>query len=136
MRFTDAKLERESIRDKFDLLLGITAEFEVIIDDRLLYRELLFPIVELRAQLELWLEASLPRGEDFEFQSMESDEPGFLWFRFQEKNRWRIGSIYQEYPELRTLTDEDISNIINKFIHTVDAWVQQECHIEISEYLR
>lgn len=73
LEFSDAPFSRPSIRNKYDLLLGVEATLFMKISGRLVYTEPMFPIVELRDALGTWL----PAGEgDFEFASMESDEVG------------------------------------------------------------
>lgn len=132
--FTAARLERPRVRDKFDLLLGIVATFEVWVRGKLLYREEMFPIVELRVALERWLGDAFCCHENFEFQSMESDETGLLWFRWEDGG-WRIGSIHQEYPESYILSDGDVSDVIARFIEKVDGWVLDNCGVHVASFL-
>ena len=134
LRFTDTRLERPRVRDKFDLLLGIVATFEVCLGERLLYHEEMFPVVELRVELAQWLSDAYRHRENFEFRSMESDEEGLLWLR-RVDGGWRIGSIHQEYPEMQTLSDAEVSEFITNFIEDVDRWVHENCHVSISSFL-
>lgn len=122
IRFRDAQQERPTIRDRYDLLLGVVATLEVDFRDRLLYREDGFPIVELRTELESWLRHGFRRHADFEFRSMESDEDGFVWFRRVEDG-WRIGSIHQEFPAIEPLSAPEVWLIVARFIEDVDEWV-------------
>jgi len=134
LHFTDTRLERPSVRDKFDLLLGVVATLEVRFADRLLYREELFPIVELRAELGRWLSGAYHRHENFKFRSMESDEDGLLWLRWVGDG-WRIGSTQQEYPEIRTLSDAEVSKLVCNFMQEVDKWVLDNCALHVSSFL-
>jgi hypothetical protein len=134
IRFSDARKERSVIRDKFDLFLGIVATLEVWIGDRLLYREEMFPIVELRAALESWQGDAFAAQSDFEFQSMESDEVGLVWLR-HVANGWRLGSTHQEFPELAKLTDGEVAALTDRFIENVDQWVLEHYNVRVSSFL-
>lgn len=134
IRFTDARNERPVLRDKFDLLLGIVATLEILVAGKLLYREQMFPIVELRAALERWLAAGLPARRDFEFQSMESDEGALVWLR-SVGSAWRIGSIHQAFPAMTELSDETVASLVRSFIKEVDQWVFEQHAVRVSSFL-
>jgi hypothetical protein len=135
IRFTQPTLERTGVWDAFDLLLGVVAVLEIAVCGRLLYREESFPIVELRAQLMRWLDGSLGKRQDFEFQSMEHDEPGLVWLRWVPEGGWRIGSIHQEYAETRAFTDDLIDQAVRRFTDAVDNWLRRELHVHIDDFL-
>ncbi len=122
--FEGARLERGEARWSYDLLLGVIATFEVRVGDRLLYREEMFPIVELCVALRQWRRDSLPRRQAFVFQSLESDEAGLVWIR-PDDGGWRVGSIHQEYPELRRWSDDEIGRSLNDFVRSVDDWLSE-----------
>ncbi len=126
IRFSGAHVDRPVIRSRFDLLLGVVALIEIWIGNRLLYREEEFPIVELRAALTEWLAVGFLSRQDFEFQSMESDEVGLLWLRHDPLG-WRIGSIHQEFPAVDTLADEEIEPLVRRFVDDVDQWLLDHC---------
>lgn len=121
--FGSPDLEGGVVRSRYDLLLGVVADFEIRINDQLLYREAMMPIVELAIALTDWLQAGLRASADFEFKSLEADESGAVWFRRIEGG-WRIGSLYQEYPEMNTWTDEAVCEAIGEFVDRVEAWLQ------------
>ena len=50
LEFSDAPFSRPSIRNKYDLLLGVEATLFMKISGRLVYTEPMFPIVEPKAQ--------------------------------------------------------------------------------------
>jgi hypothetical protein len=135
LTFTDTEFERPVLRDKFDLLLGVVATMQVVVGDRLLYREVMFPIVELRVALAQWLREGLPTGADFEFVSMESDEPGLVWFRRQAGGSWRAGSVHQEYPEIQSWTDAEVRNAVRRFTADVDDWVSAHLNVRVEEMI-
>lgn len=130
----DARSERVVLRDKFDLLLGIVATLEIWVGGRLLYREEMFPIVELRAALAHWISVGLPARSDFEFQSIESDEEALVWLRSVGR-AWRVGSIHQDFPAMTELSDEDVVALAHGFVEEVDQWVLEHYDIRVSSLL-
>lgn len=134
LQFHRARMERETIRNRFDVLLGIVAVLQIYAGGQLIYHEELFPIVELRAALERWLDLGFLGHEDFEFQSMESDEAGLVWLRHTGDN-WRIGSIHQESPALDTLSDAEVAELVRRFNDQVDQWVHDNCQLEVRTLL-
>ncbi len=132
--FVDAVQERP-IRNRWDLLLGVVATFRILILGEVIYEEHLFPIVELRAQLARWLVSGFPLAEDFEFVSMESDEPGLVWIRAQPSGDWRVGSAQQDKPSPALLVREDVAEAGIDFVKEVDRWVLEHCDVSVESYL-
>lgn len=133
-RFFDARLERPALRTRYDLLLGVVATFEIEVDDRLLYSEVMFPIVELCAALKHWMAEAMTVREPLEFQSMESDEAGLVWIRPQDGG-WRIGALDQEYIEMATWSDDQIVEVGEKFIDDVRAWLLDTLGVDLDRAL-
>jgi hypothetical protein len=135
LRFKNAYLEG-AIRDRNDLLVGVSADLEILVDGRVLFREPDFAIVELRTALAAWLRDGFTAGEDFVHESVEHDEPGLVWIRRSEDGSgWHVGSIWQEYVENRTWSDVEIRDATWKFIETVDQWVATELGVDVGRYL-
>jgi hypothetical protein len=135
LRFEDPLLERPAVRNWHDLLLGIVATLVIEVDDRVLYREEMFPIVELRSELAKWVDAGgLRVGRDFELESMETEEKGVVWLRRVESG-WRIGSLYQEFPAMESLSDSSVASLTDSFIHDVDAWVYDNVGVRVQDML-
>jgi hypothetical protein len=131
--FCDAKAVSTSFRDAFDLLLGVEATFAIAVGGRLIYTEPSFPIVELRAALEDWL-TSGPHV-DFEFESMEADEPDLVWIRRQLSGGWRAGSAFQDDIAPDELTWAEVSSGCRDFIDAVDRWVRTNLNVEVADVL-
>lgn len=68
--FTNLRFERTNPKDRFDLLVGVIADLALEVENRLLYSEPDFPVVELAAQLEAWCAEGLRSGEEFEVASL------------------------------------------------------------------
>jgi hypothetical protein len=135
LAFSDARFEQKSPLDVFDLLLGVVATFEILVGDRVLHREEGLPIVELRGQLVRWAQGALANGEDFAYDSLESDEPGFVWFRRQPEGGWRVGSLYQDYIEITVWSDDQVREVISRFAKNVDDWVESNLGVQVDRVI-
>jgi hypothetical protein len=133
MTFSDASFARVDPHDRFDLALGVEAMLALIVGDRLIYTEPMFPIVELRQALSIWMPTT---SSDFEFISMESDEPGLIWFRGQPSGLWRAGSIHQDDIATQELHTADVLDACADFVARVDGWVRDVLGVEVSDVLR
>ncbi|MHB8289712.1 MAG: DUF7878 domain-containing protein [Acidimicrobiales bacterium] len=133
-RFFDVRTERPVLRTRYDLLLGIIATFEIQVGDRLLYSEVMFPIVELCVALKRWMAEAMTIREPFEFQSMESEEPGLVWIRPQDGG-WRIGAVDQEYLEMATWSDDQIVAVAGKYIDDVRGWLLDALGVDLERVL-
>lgn len=131
--FTDPNFARTRLRDRYDLLLGVEATIILGVGDRTVFTEPDFPIVELRDALAQWL-ASNPK-DDFEFESMESDEVGLVWFRQQPSGHWRAGSVLQDDLAPEELPLEDVTGECRRFIGSVDMWVRDHLNVDIEDVL-
>jgi hypothetical protein len=133
--FSGAIVESTRIAEVSDLLLGVSANFEIRVDGRILFSEPMFPVVELRVALKQWLEDGFKRHNDFEFESMESEEAGIVWLRYQNSGGWRIGSLQQEYLEIQTLSDVAVRDVVNDYVRDIDAWVLLNCGVSVSTFI-
>lgn len=131
--FADATFTRADVHDRFDLTLGVEATLALAVGNRLIYTEPMFPIVELRQALSTWMPTS---NTDFEFISMESDEPGLIWFRRQPSGLWRAGSIHQDDIATQELDTADVFDGCADFVTRVDGWVRDALGVEVSDVLR
>lgn len=130
--FADATFARDDPTDRFDLTLGVEATLALTVGDRLIYTEPMFPIVELRQALAAWMPTA---ATDFEFISMESDEPGLIWLRRQASGRWRAGSILQDDIATREIDTAEVVDGCADFVARVDGWVRDELGVEVSDVL-
>ncbi len=130
--FTDATFARANPHDRFDLTLGVEATLGLSVAGRLIYDEPMFPIVELRQALAAWIPVA---DSDFEFISMESDEPGLIWLRRQPSGLWRAGSIHQDDIASHELNTAEVVAGCADFVARVDGWVRSELGVEVSGVL-
>lgn len=132
--FADPQVERP-IRGKFDLLLAVVATVELVVNGRSVYREVLFPVVELRASLDEWLRSLAKTPLDFEFISMESDDAGLVWFRRQADGRWRVGSVHQDDEAPEHVEVDELIRATERFAQGVDDWVGKNLGIDVRTQL-
>jgi hypothetical protein len=128
--FRDVELERPITGRDYDLLLGVVATFEIRVDGRLLFSEVLFPIVELCVAMKRWSAAAMASSEAFEFESMDSDEVGLVWFR-PEGDGWRVGTLNQEYPEARVWTTPEVREMVEEFVEEVEDWLTRNVGVSL-----
>ena len=135
LRFNDLRSERPAPAHPADVLVGVTADFELVTDRGLIYSEPDFPVVELAAELTDWLDEGVMQGQDFEFDSMETPEPGWIWIR-QTDDGWRVGSINQHQmdPEARDLAE--VRTAVQAFLSTLECELRERWGIELDPYTR
>ncbi|MTD13461.1 hypothetical protein GIS00_05815 [Nakamurella sp. YIM 132087] len=118
--FTGAGYDLPAVSDSNDVLIGVVATFRLYVAGRLIVSEPEFTIVELRTELLRWL--ADPSG-DFEFLTVEHDEPGLVWIRRQPSGQWRVGSIWQSEIGSEELGFEAVSEACSAFAAAVESWV-------------
>ena len=134
IEFEHATFERDSIRADYDLEIGVTATLSLWASSRLIYREVMFPIVELRIALARWMKSE-EAAEDFEFVSMESDEVGLVWFRRQLSGAWRVGSVHQDELALQEFEWDHIVIAIEQYVSEVDQWVAANLGVRVTDVI-
>jgi hypothetical protein len=93
-RFEDLRLDHGRVPvEPWALLLWIVGEFSIKTDQRVVYMESEFCVVEFAAHAVRWLKASGGPRPDFVYDSMESDESGLVWIR-QVRGGWYAGSVH------------------------------------------
>jgi hypothetical protein len=101
-------------RDALELVASVEATFTLRVDNEVVYQEPYFPVVELALSLHRWLKRPLSAQEDFEFESMHIEEPGWVWIR-REGSGWRVGSIHQERAVMKVWSSEEVEGVATLF---------------------
>jgi hypothetical protein len=70
-------------------------------------------------------------GNNFEFDSMESDDVGLIWFRRLGEG-YRIGSLYQEFPAMAMLQNDQVRRIIAEFVDELQRRSLKELQIDLA----
>lgn len=108
-----------------DLVYGLEADFRIVTTRGTLYEEPSFPILELAQDLLKWLHDGFVTHTSFEWDSMQTPEPGWVWIR-REGDGWRVGSINQEFPDITLWRSAEIERAIRNFASAVDRWLKSE----------
>lgn len=130
--FECATFERENVRADYDLEIGVTATLSLRVAERIIYQEVLFPIVELRIALDRWYRRGADTS-DFEFVSMESDEAGLVWLRRQPSGCWRAGAVHQDAPGLEEFDWNQVVAAIERYVAQVDQWVETTLNVRVTD---
>jgi len=92
LAFDNVHADNSSLAEDWELLLRVVADFEVSVDENVIYAELEFCVVEFGVQAIQW--SRRPFHGDFIYRTMEAEEPGLVFIKKQEGG-WQIGSIHQ-----------------------------------------
>lgn len=123
LTFTNARLDPRGLPQPYDVLLGVEATVRLTTDDgRLVYEEPLFPVVELALALQDWLDSGIAVGDDFSFDSVESDETGLLWCK-ADGDGWRIGALGQEFLDATVCSTAQVVAMFSAFVQAVEHWL-------------
>ncbi|MEI8258591.1 MAG: hypothetical protein WCJ30_23205 [Deltaproteobacteria bacterium] len=105
----------------FEILLRINAEFVLRAHGVDVFREGEFPFIEFASQLAAWLRAG--GVENFDYESMDSDVVGFVYFHRRDDGRWDAGSMLPGY-EAAIVTNDDVRQATKAFLAAVPALVE------------
>lgn len=130
------QLDRPAIEDRWDVLLGVVADFSVNSGERRLLHEEMFPVVELSVALGRWLD-ELDTGviNDFSFESLESAAGPLLQF-VRKDDAWTIHSPLQEFEDEHTFTTEQVRGAAHEFIEDVRRAAAAQLNLELDRWLR
>jgi hypothetical protein len=132
--FCNVAVEQLKVPPRYQLLLGVGATIRLFDDEgRIVFEEPDVPVVELALALEDWLTSGLDSQEDFEFDSLESDEPGLVWIRLQAPDTWAVGALEQEFPDPHLYSTDAVAEAFHCFVRSVEDWVQQNLGGSISD---
>ncbi|HZD22402.1 MAG TPA: hypothetical protein VE569_03225 [Acidimicrobiia bacterium] len=91
-------------------------------------------MVELAAELSAWLEAAAMQEQDFEFDSMETPEPGWIWIR--RADGWRVGSIHQNKADLEARDLNEVRAAIAAFLSRLERELRLRWGLELDRYTK
>jgi hypothetical protein len=135
LRAEDIGLEGAVEKD-YEVQYRVSATFEMLHDQDVLYRELEFPVAELANELFRWLSHDAASGRDFEFASVFSDERCLVRIASTPDGRWTFGS-----PSQGTRSTEDVDHAamtaaVEAFVEQVDSWCIEHVGVSIRRYFR
>ncbi|WP_052666259.1 hypothetical protein [Nitriliruptor alkaliphilus] len=135
LRFSDLRSECLAPDHPADVFIGVTADLELVTDAGLIYSEPEFPVVELAAEIRGWLEGGATTGQDFEFDSMETPEPGWIWIRRVEGG-WRVGSVHQHKADPEARDFEEVRTAIRAFLAGLAHELRDRWGIDLDRYTK
>jgi len=117
------------------VLLGVVADFSVVVGERRLLHEEMFPVVELAAALMRWL-GDLDRGiaTDFSYESMESAEGPLLQFLRHDAG-WIVRSPLQDTEQGCALTTGEVRRAAHQFVEGVQRSAAAQLSLEVGRWI-
>ncbi|WP_354697217.1 hypothetical protein DSM112329_02844 [Paraconexibacter sp. AEG42_29] len=101
-----------------DYLVSVQADFRVVDNDRCVFEELAFPVVELARALLQWVND--PQRVDFEFDSMSFEERGAVRVRSSARG-WILGTVFEAADACTPADWPDVERSIRAFTAKVAA---------------
>jgi len=133
-RSSNVHADRPHLTHPGDVFVGVTGRLEIDADGRSVYVEEEFPVVELAADLWRWIAVGLEAGRDFEFDSMSTPEPGWVWIRRTDSG-WRVGSLHQERPDLVVRSGAEVRAAVESFIDSVKAAAIENLETDVTQII-
>jgi len=121
----------DNIEKDWQLILRIVADFEILINGKVFFNEPQFPVVEFAMQAAAW---SRNVKENFDYESMESDESPLIWFNSKNDN-YTVGSPWQKYEERNPIEREVLQTSLNNFIEALRKELVSDYEIDISHLI-
>jgi hypothetical protein len=133
--FGPLRADRPALESRWDVLLGVVADLSIVVEERRLLHEEMFPIVELAASFRRWLD-DLDRGSvrDFSYESMESAEGPLIQFLRQDAG-WRVRSPLQEFEEIRSFTTDEVRDAALQFVEDVQRAAAVQLNLEVGRWI-
>jgi hypothetical protein len=128
--FTDAAMERPAVRDKYDLLIGVVATFVIEVSGAVIYSEVMFPVVELRAQLASWLRSGFEEQSAFRFESLESEESDLVTLS-PVAGGWTVAARDQLRVANAVVPGGAVESACTSYIADVDEWARTALNVEV-----
>ena len=100
------------------MLVSVAGDLELFDDDRLVWSEPGFPVVELARALAAWIE--LHGSGDFALDSMSYEEVGALTIR-NVGDGWVFGSVFEPATESTPVPFAEVERCTRAFVHQVAA---------------
>ena len=122
--------ENIKLRDKWELLINIEGDFEVILNSSSYFSEQI-TIVELAVELKKWLKK--PDGTTFKYETIDDDETDIFDIISLSTDSYKFKSAWQKSECINTFTKAEVVEFINNYILQVRENVQNKYGINLSE---
>jgi hypothetical protein len=135
LTFLFDSLERDGTLDEhWEILLRVVADFSILVDSKVLYREQQFCVVEFALDISRWMNQVHHTGEDFIYMSMESEESGLVWIKANDSG-WQVSSVHQEYEETNIFSLGDVKDATEKFLARLEAEMAERFGISLRGFI-
>lgn len=129
--YTLTDVSVENAEEDWQLLLRITGNFSIEVEDKVFYQESSFPVVEFAYHLAKWIDAG--RGS-FEYNSMESNSQPLISF-IEAGDNFVLYSPYQEYEETEVFSFTELKYAARSLINSLTEEINERFKINISRLL-
>ncbi len=113
-------------------LLNVVADFQLVVERRIIFSEEEFPIVELAVQLEAWLERLRDETPEFVYTSIESEIPGLIRFSPGFEG-WHVSAAFAEFADATSFNLSEVAAAVRSYIEVVDETVFSEYGFRLGE---
>jgi hypothetical protein len=126
IRYSEIDLSDLRVNTLADFLVNMEADIEVLDQDKIIYRELSFPVVELARELASWMarEDAEKAVEEFSFPSISFDVDGAIEIT-RLPSGWVIGSVFTPEARSAPMSCGDLADALNKFVARVRSDVHR-----------
>jgi hypothetical protein len=132
--FDNIALNVKKIRNVDQLYVDVESDFTILVDGKPLYSESGFVTIELANDLAAWMALPSHSRPDFEFESLSTDEIGWVWIR-RRNDCWQIGSIRQNFFGPDDLSNVDLEAAITDFIQKLILAMKKQHNVNITKFL-
>lgn len=128
-------LDRPAVQARLDVLLGVVADFVILLEGRRWLREEMFPVLELVASLIPWLD-DVDRGavRDFSYESLEAAEGPLIEF-LRHGVGWRVRSPWQAFEEERVLATEEVRDAARQLVDDVRRAAASTLNLDVDRWI-
>ena len=105
------------LQTHWDALVGILADVEIRIDDRLWYSELHVSLMELADAVATWLKQ--PSPVTFAYSSLDSEEPWLIRFVCLGSCGWRLEAYGEEFADSGIHSTDEVREGAERFVAAV-----------------
>ena len=113
-------------------LLNVAADFQLVVERRIIFSEEEFPIVELAVQLEAWLERLRDETPEFVYTSIESEIPGLIRFSPGFEG-WHVSAAFAEFADATSFNLSEVAAAVRSYVEVVDETVFSEYGFRLGE---
>ena len=113
-------------------LLNVIADFQLVVERRIIFSEEEFPIVELAVQLKAWLERLSDETPEFVYTSLESEIPGLIRLS-PGCEGWHVSAAFAEFADATAFNLSEVAAAVRSYVAAVDETVFSEYGFRLGE---